>query len=319
MNDVLHHSRAFHVGGRGTAGACSSVARMTSPEPEAWLHRLPGAVLFLREALARDEDIALDFEPASLAALEEYLAAYEAPEALRRAEHAEWMVEGAAGYVGELLLRLTGGRWGGPERPAPFHVPPIEPDPALGLPPLHPLDLVDAATRGGGVLRRQYDAWAAAVDAHRTADPGWSPVKQRTPVLDPMAYTADEQEYLAAWRTEREAALPTWARRYGPGVAWDFSRASLQALGDLALAADPADAAFRDGAAWYAGEAMRRAGGGVWVFRHGDPERSDYHGRPYLQERPGGGRHVLPFLGVRLVAQERDPAILVEDFDGWTS
>jgi hypothetical protein len=59
--------------------------------------------------------------------------------------------------------------------------------------------------------------------------------------------------------------------------------------GSTTLTADPADAAFRDGAAWYAGEAMRRSGGGAWVFRPGDPERSDYHGRPYLQERPGGG------------------------------
>jgi len=292
---------------------------MTSPEPEAWLYRIADAVSFLQEAVERDEGVALDFEPATLVALEGYLAGYGEPAALRADEDAEWLVEGAAGYVGELLLRLTGGRWGGPEHPELFEVPPIEPDPALGLAPLHPLALVDAATRGGGGLRRQYDAWAAAAAAHRAADPGWSPVKQRTPVLDPMTYTAGEQEHLTTWLREREAASPAWARRYGPGVAWDFSRASLAALGGLALTADPADAAFRDGAAWYAGEAMRRAGGGAWIFRPGDPERGDYHGRPYLQERSGGGRHVLPFLGVRLVAQERDPGILVEDFDGWTS
>ncbi|MGW4719967.1 hypothetical protein [Nocardia sp. NPDC004260] len=286
-------------------------------EPEPWIFRLPDAVFFLQEVLARQERLQLDFSPGSLAGLERYLARFETPAEFRDFEDAEWIVEGAAGYVGETLLRLAGGGWAEQERPELFVVPPIHADPALGLEPVNPLDLVDAATLGGDPLRRQYAAWAEVVAAHRAAHPGWSPGKERTPVLDPMVYTADEREHLAKWLVEWERAFPAWARRYGTGVDWDFSRASVEALGRLVLAADPADDGFRDGAGWYAGEAMRRAHGGVWLYRRGDPEQSDYLGRPYLEERPDGGRHTLPFLAIRLIAEERDPGILVEDYDAW--
>lgn len=92
-------------------------------------------------------------------------------------------------------------------------------------------------------------------------------------MLDLMAYTADEREHLVNWSAERERAFPAWVRRYGTGLEWDFSRASVAARGRLVLAADPADDGFRGGAGWYAGEAMRRTHGGVWLYRH-DTEQS---------------------------------------------
>ncbi|MGW1743476.1 hypothetical protein ACWCPQ_32265 [Nocardia sp. NPDC001965] len=143
--------------------AGSNVAGMTpDEEPEPWILRLPDAVFFLQEVLARQERLQLDFSPGSLAGLERYLARFEAPAEFRDVEDAEWIVEGAAGYVGETLLRLAGGGWAEQERPELFVVPSIHADPALGLEPINPLDLVDAATLGGDPLRRQYAAWAEA-------------------------------------------------------------------------------------------------------------------------------------------------------------
>jgi len=171
-----------------------------------------------------------------------------------------------AAYLGETLLRVGGGQWAevGGE-------PGVTADPALGLPPVVPRELVDdpdAATRA-------YDEWAAAVAAKTAAEPGWRPTMVPTPGFADAAVTGTPE--FDRWLAAQEADFPAWVKRWAPDVSWDFSAESLDrlaaVLGRLVpnpdVVRDPAAGDPVDGALWYLGETCRRAGDGQWSWLDG--------------------------------------------------
>ncbi|GAB2584888.1 hypothetical protein Aab01nite_53600 [Paractinoplanes abujensis] len=291
----------------------------------AWLIRLSDRLDHLDDVLTRDEGQSLDFSAESLGVLERYLhGRYGDQESIDADEEAEWIVEGAAAYTGELLMRLAGGRWDQETEPATWRVPPIHADPALKLPAVAPLELALTAARGGGpALTRSYTEWNVVVGEKRLAEPSWEPVKQPTIGVDPPTVEASESAYLADWLAAQERAFPAWADRFGTAAGWDFSRESLVALGALVLRVlpgpdafrDPANLPFREVAAWYGGETMRRSAGGHWKYRHGDPETTPFAGWPYLRRRLDDGAFGQPYLAIQLGVDWRDPDLLVQQYD----
>ena len=170
-----------------------------------------------------------------------------------------------AAYFGESLMRVAGGRWIEIDaRPA------VTADPALGLPALVPAELLPAKTEND--FTEVYDRWAEAVTARQAGEPGWQPVKDPTPGLDPEPVAAAAP--LESWLAEREADFPGWVKRHAPDGTWDFSAGSLPRLAERLIRLienddaldDPRHHDLVDGAAWYLGETFRRAGDGQWAW-----------------------------------------------------
>jgi hypothetical protein len=202
---------------------------------------------------------------------------------------------GFEAYLGETLLRVGGGRWTEVDG-----VPGVTADPALGLPPAVPADLLAEPGRPVEV----YDEWAAAVAARRDAVPGWHPVKEPTPGLDePTVPSVPAQ--LRDWLAEREAGFAGWVRRWAPRGTWDFSAASLDGLGELLVRelgdesglADPANRDLVDGAVWYVGETYRRAGDGQWSWSE---EEDGEPSVPYVVDLGSSGRSQLPLVQLEM-------------------
>jgi hypothetical protein len=197
-----------------------------------------------------EASLAVDFSRESLVALERLAAAAES--------------DAYAAYLGETLLRVGGGRWAEVDgRPG------VTADPALGLAPVVPADLLEAA----GAATRTYDEWAVA--ARAAAEPGWRPVMEPTPGFGAAAVA--ETPELERWFAERAADFPAWVARWAPDGTWDFSAASLDRLAELLnrllesrkAVDDPANCDLVDGALWYLGDTCRRAGDGQWSWSDG--------------------------------------------------
>jgi hypothetical protein len=327
---VVGGTRSGDVGDVGDVGAVGAVGDVGDVgDVEEWLARLPVRLHFLEEFQTRDE-VDLDFSADSLDGLEEYvLARFETPDEVPDDEDGEWLVEGVAAYVGEAMLRLAGGGWRPAADPgrAPGQVPLIRADEALGLPPVSPADLVLAAIRGhdGGEFRRAYTSWERAVQVYRAAHPSWTPTKEPTPGVDPVRPEESEIQYLTTWLAEREQAFPDWVAQYGPGTGWDFSARSLDDLGSLVLRLtptvaaldDPANRGFVDGAAWYAGEALRRVKGGRWRYRHGDPELNLFAGHPYVEQLGEDGATGVPRRALQALVERQDPHHLLHRYEAF--
>ncbi len=252
-------------------------------------------------------DFPLDYSPESLRRLESLvIARYARGVPL---PYGDDFIESVVAYAGEVLIRMTGGTWAiGPHSSGTtVEVPYVVPDPALGLPPVHPLRLlVEAAREGSGeVLARVCDAVRVAVAAH----PEWTPPAVPAPA-EPPASTLE----LAAWLAARRQAFPQWLSRYaGDDRRFDFSRDSLVALqemlrkrlpGGAEQLADPEDAELVDGAEWYFGEVIVRNKDGEWVSDGGDVA-SDA-GEPYLHSTARDANS-YPRSAVRMTC---DPAML---------
>lgn len=273
------------------------------------------------EAYVVPEGESLDFSRASLATVEDIvLGRFDVPDDLTHPGEKDF-VETVTGYLGETLLRVTGGRWIWDDDPdSPAHdLPVLEPDQALGLNYGSPLHLMAVAVRerDGHQFEHAYDQWHEATERHRADNPSWTPVKERTPGLDPVA--PDTSGYLESWLTERASTFDAWAARYGGGTTWDFSPGSLDALQALVVrtvpTADdletPEHQEFSDGAAWYLGEVLLTAKGGEWRYQAGERE----YGNPFLGyqyvEQPGKrGGTTTPILLLSLVLEDREPGFL---------
>lgn len=235
-------------------------------------------------------DLELDFTGESLRRVEaELIDEFDSPHGIDDPGE-RMLVDAAAGYLGETLLRLTGGGWGwrGDE---PF----IRPDKALGLSPLFPTRLVDRAIdeQNGHVFADAYAQWAETVARHRAAHLSWMPKKKHTSGVDPFQMTKSDAAHVAGWTVDRKAAFPRWASTYGPGTEWNFRPESLDPLEDLLALRTPTtmdlyrpkDPAFVDGAAWYFGEVIRRIRGGRWEYRTQIPGQPNmYTGHPYIAQ-----------------------------------
>jgi hypothetical protein len=250
--------------------------------------------LLVLEALDGEQGFRLDFTGPSLERLERALMARDANSEL---------LDGAAGYVGETLLRLAGGGWGWRDG-EPY----AEADKVLELEPVFTRQLVvraiDEPTEHE--FSDVYAAWADAVTRHRAANPGWTPTKKHTPGVDPFEMSPEDAAYIAGWDAERRAAFPRWSETHGGD--WDFGPASLDTLENVLRQVtpaaedlrDPANREFVEGAVWYFGEVIRRIRGGIWAFRTPDAEFPNiYAGQPYVHQAGMDTELVVPMVVLR--------------------
>lgn len=203
-------------------------------------------------------------------------------------------------YLGEMLLRVAGGRWAAPSSGLPV----LRPAAELGLEDTAPLDLVAAAIqrRDGTEFRRTHRAWQEAVREYRQTHPGWAPEKDYTPGLDvPRPEPSAE---LDAWLARREQEFPAWRARYGAGEDWDFTADSLDALTEAVFRETPTTAKFQEhndfveGASWYWGEVLRRSAPAEWQHTPGErTNRSTTIGYFWVR-RPDADRSYTPELNL---------------------
>lgn len=278
---------------------------MKSPERlREWLDELDPILARLRDWLLPD-DFPFDYSASSLGELERILLA-EAPERYTP------LVESAAAYVGEALLRAGGGEWAWDDVD---DLPVVRLDKVLDLSPIAPMRLVLMAlrTRGGTEFTAAHEAVRRAAGHH----PDWQP---RTPERPP-------DDWLAGWLADREAGFSAWLRRYDADPArWDFSVHSLEVLENLALRTVPgpddfAEAGYDDftqGAVWYLGEIAHRGREDVvWKYNPVPPEMdkntNPWAGQPYVwQQTDETG--VVPVLALEILVEDQKPGTLRELF-----
>ena len=240
-----------------------------------WIGGLPFQLLFLEKVLLPD-DFPFDYSPESLAAMETHLLEHDdsVQDPEKRAEFAE---KGVA-YLGEVLLGIAGGSWGWNTRPVgdlPGQ-PVLCPDPELELSPIAPMLLMSYAlrVRTGTAFAEEVERLRAAVAGKRQEVPGWNPVKEHTPVVDPKE-PLPEHPALTSWLAAREEAVAAWAEDAFEGAwRWNFHPDTLDWL-EVAVrrrfaTVEEFDAArdepFVQGACWYMGEVIRRNKGAVWQY-----------------------------------------------------
>jgi hypothetical protein len=254
--------------------------------------------LLVLEALEGEEGFRLDFTGPSLERLERALVARFGPP-----DELADLVDGAAGYVGEVLLRVAGGGWGWRD-----DEPSADADEALDLTPVFARRLIvqAIAARTGHEFSDVYVTWEDAVARHRAANPGWAPTKKHTPGVDPFEMSPQDAAHIARWDAERRAAFSRWSETYRGD--WDFGPASLDALEGLLARVtpaaddlrDPANQDFVEGAVWYFGEVIRRIRGGTWAYRTPDPEFPNiYAGQPYVHQAGQDAELVVPMVVLR--------------------
>lgn len=273
-------------------------------------------------------DVPLDFSRESLPAVERSVLDNFTHPAELDVEGDEWVsvfVHTVTGYLGETLLRATGGHWiwnDDPNSPS-YGLPVIVPDEVLGLGGGSPRHLMAEAilNRDGHQFEHAYDEWHGAAERYRAEHPGWTPVKERTPGLDPVG--PDTTGYLDAWLTERRLTFDRWIARYGGDATWDFSPESLDALQDLVLRTvstreeleSPEHRDFTEGAIWYYGEVMCTADGVEWKYQPGEREPDNpYRGHVYVEKRGRKRLAMTPLLSFVLLLREPEPGYLREDF-----
>jgi hypothetical protein len=260
-----------------------------------WLDMRDARVLWMEE-FDLPRDFIVDYSAGSLARLEQVL--WE----LRGGgpgSFGEELPLGAAAYFGEALVGTGAGAWGWDET---AEVPLVVPDRRLDLSPVAPIAEVEAAAREPrGRLAMLHGQWARA--AARLPD---RPVRRIT-----------------GWLARQEAAFPSWAATHAPGVSWDFTPDSLDALeevtrrvvssvedlidvaGGFGVPARPAkQGEFRDVAAWYLGEVLRRGLGGFWD--------NDVN-REFLMQCGPGRDKIIPALWLKRVFDQ--PGYLRRRYD----
>ncbi|WP_406274091.1 hypothetical protein OH799_00490 [Nocardia sp. NBC_00881] len=166
-----------------------------------------------------------------------------------------------AGYLGETLRLVGGGKWSGTT---------VEMVGGPGLVSVATIDLVLLARRmrDGVTFTRVYSAWERRAGELRTRSRDWRPVRSQAP--RPVPAPAVVQ----TWCAEREREFPDWVARYGAGRTWDFSRESLEALTSVIFDVTPTrgelfspdNATFLAGALWYFGEVLRRVRPSYWRY-----------------------------------------------------
>ncbi|MCX4637508.1 hypothetical protein OG775_20575 [Streptomyces platensis] len=245
-----------------------------------WSDELPYQILLL-ERLLLPEDFPFDYGPLSLDALEAHLLEQDNS----GQENAKWaeLVESATAYLGEVLLGVAGGAWGWNTRPLDGRPgqPVICPDPELELSPVAPMLLISYAlrVRTGTAFAEERARLRQAVTARQQAIPGWQPVKEHTPLVDPRV-ARPEDPVLSAWLAERSAGLSawgkdafdgTWRRNYHPDTLDWLEALVKQRFATVAEFDAARDEPFVQGACWYLGEVIRRNKGAVWQYIPFDP------------------------------------------------
>lgn len=225
-------------------------------------------------------------------------------------------VEGLAAYIGETLMRKAGGAWTWTSEPAVFGFPDGTPrgsaDPALRLDPVSPVHRLREAVavrdgerftqgvRPWGARGRRAVAYRPGVASGQGVDRGRRPGGPGVGATGRVVVTTGRR-------------LSDWVAAYAPDRAWDFTPASLRVLEELVRRVtptveelnDPAKLAFREGAAWYLGETVRRDLGGRWNL---NLRRSDDRNFPYVERL--GPRNARLTPEVALEAELKRPGYL---------
>ncbi|MFI2188601.1 hypothetical protein [Streptomyces sioyaensis] len=290
-----------------------------------WIGDLPYQLLLLEKALL-PEGFPFDYSPASLDALEARL--LEHHDSVQDPGKRTEFVESAMAYLGEVLLGTAGGGWGWNTRPVDERPgqPVVRPDPELALSPVAPMLLISYAlrVRTGTAFAKEVDRLRRAVTEQRHAVPGWEPVKEHTPHVDPSA-PLPEDPALTAWLAERGEGLSAWAEDAFDGAwRWNFHPDTLDWLEAVVrrrfATVEEFDASrdepFVQGACWYMGEVIRRNKGAVWQYIPFDPDahpgapgsrESVWTGVPFVDQpdkRVGGAAVPLGCLRELLLKEE---------------
>ncbi|MFH8569349.1 hypothetical protein [Streptomyces sp. NPDC017993] len=240
-----------------------------------WIGGLPYQLLLLEKVILPD-DFPFDYSPRSLDTLETHL--LDRHDSLQDPDKRAEFVASATAYLGEILLGIAGGSWGWNARPVDDlpGQPVVCPDPELELSPVAPMLLISYAlrVRTGTAFAEEIERLRQAVTARRQAVPGWNPLKEHTPSVDPKE-PLPEHPALTAWLAEREEALKAWAENAFEGAwRWNFHPDTLDWLEAVVrrrfATVEEFDASrdepFVQGACWYMGEVIRRNKGAVWQY-----------------------------------------------------
>ncbi|MFE0193049.1 hypothetical protein [Streptomyces sp. NPDC058989] len=289
-----------------------------------WFDHMREVMDRLEERLPADAD--LDFSVKSLAHVEAALLDHYTED---EPEPGGGFIDDAMPYLGEVLLRITGGCWGWDTEPfGELDGQPVTvPDKELGLAPVAPAMLIGEALsrRTGRELTDTAKRLERAVAVLREQRPDWEPVKDHTPGMDPDP-KRDQHPWLTGWLAEREQHFAVWAEETGrPAGTWDFSPASLDALEALVRERfttkdafkTAKEGAFLQGACWYVGEVARRDRGAAWAYR--DPiEGNTRTGKP-LMTQPGvrNGNVASPMGELYGVLRNEDKGVLRERLNSY--
>lgn len=245
----------------------------------AWLDDAFFRVMILEDHGLHDDDgVNLDYSGGSLRGLAKFVHGYyNTPDDIRFDELDPGVevvsVDAIAAYLGDTLIRVADGfwEWSGDadlER-FPDGVPVVRPNGVLGLDPVSPFHLMMDVVRSRDEesFTALYQEWTREVERVRETQPLW-------PASDS----------LIGWLTRCRDSFPDWVAAYAPDGVWDFSPDSLPALEELVrrvvpVKVDlklPVNREFRDGAAWYLGEVLRRGIGGRWS-QYDPPQTDDDH------------------------------------------
>ncbi|MGE7438534.1 MULTISPECIES: hypothetical protein [Kitasatospora] len=303
-----------------------------------WIGDLPYQLRVLERVLL-PADFCFDYSPASLEALEAVLLEHHGrvQDTGKRRE----FVESAMAYLGEVLLGVAGGAWawntrqidGLPGQPV------VWPDLELELSPVAPMLLIAHALRErtGTAFAEEVERLRHAVTARRQHVPGWEPVKEHTPYVDPRAPLAEDPA-LTAWLDDRREALSAWAEDAFEGAwRWSFHPDTLNWLEAVLrrrfTTVEEFDAArdepFVQGACWYLGEVIRQVKGAVWQYIPFDPDaepgeagsrENGWTDVPFVDQpdkRVGGAAVPLVCLRDLFVAEAGRPADRLVDVLPW--
>ncbi|GAB2766481.1 hypothetical protein [Streptomyces bullii] len=286
-----------------------------------WISDVPALVMRL-DTWHTPEHFRTDLSVDSLQLLEEAIVFTYAPEETDDSQ--DWL-QGAMAYLGEALMHIGGGRWGWSRAGHPV----VLPDTELGMDPLDPLNLINAAHERSdvGVFEEAAGRLRAAVAARREKDPVWKPTKEATPGLDPWE-PEEPHPWLVRWLGVRKAGFDAWAAETGSSTTvWDFTPGSLDLLGRLVIERYETrenlqtreDDSFVQGAIWYVGEIAVRHRAGVWEYREpgaGTSPDDPYSGKPFVNQptvRDGGAD--VPMDAVKVTLDEGDETVLRERLD----
>ncbi len=320
-----------------------------------WVNR-SGVVIDFMAHFDFGDALDLDYSVGSLralaAALPEYLT--DPAEALYLDEQPR--IEGVVAYVGECLLRLTRGNWdwddapGFAERGRPVlatddlvarldgyrwrfedveahGVPLVRADAALGLEAISPLHLLLAQLGQQqaevGPLVATFEQWQREVAAHSAAHPDWMTVTK--PTLTDGMQIMPASPVLDQWLAQQARDFPRWVSTYGG--TWDYTPETVEVLAALVFRItptveafeDPSNADFAEGASWYFGEMLCRAGPARWMYRGHQRKPGDPLLNCFTVQTNDNGDFTTPFMRIGNTLIHDDLGRLRRGYDKWAA
>lgn len=272
---------------------------------------------------AGDRPFLKDYSPASLPEVERFLLSrFASPEEVAQPGN-QGFSEGLIRYLGETLMRATGGGWAYEPQTSKGHgLPHIQADGEHGLLTGESVSLLGMILQA--VRLRTGTVFLETLEHVRGSFAPGRPTRS-TSGLGVGARTRAEERFLAAWNAALPSHTVAWISAQAEPDSWDFGRASLERLGrqlrarfedggELRAAREDA---WVTGALCYVGQAMLRATSGRAIWAWGDPSRLEADdprtAQPYTVIRPDStgqdGPFVVPFALLRATLAGQDEAL----------